>query len=103
MTSRGRTKPTGPFTNVARPIEPNKAIFAHKRRSPAPPGDWLDANQKETRAAVNRNVSVISKITWRAKVITRGQVAQTMEASKTLRLPELRSPDPPVCAGTSGN
>ena len=26
-----------------------------------------------------------------------------MEASKTLRLPELRWPDPPVCADTSGN
>src|SRR5438046_8357221 len=78
-------KPTGPFSNVARPIAPNNPASSHRCLK-----SLVSRNQKHVSAAVTRNVSVMSKMTRRAKAITSGDVAQTSPARSATRPPNIR-------------
>src|SRR5439155_17393232 len=78
-------KPTGPFSNVAKPIAPNNPASSHRCLK-----SLVSRNQKHVSAAVTRNVSVMSKMTRRAKAITSGDVAQTSPARSATRPPNIR-------------
>src|SRR5437879_417789 len=80
------TKPTGPFTSVAKPVEaaPNKY---HERFGA--PGD-SSARKPQKIAPTVKKASAMSKITVRACANNSGMVATTIAASSAQRPPYRR-------------